>query len=298
MGIRDATIAIWLPIAISCVFGKCYLFILESAWGFLSSMYSMCSLTQTTCIKWSQKETEKHLLTTTMQSISWSLLGNKLNKRYWNICLYLTVTIWPMSRWIPFIWAMKIAATASYRAVPSMLMVAPTGSTKRVTLLSIPKFSSRQRKVTGRVPALQRPDQDDTLHPAIKEVQHLWSIFFRISPGSCTEGSDPGLEDPEEEGVRVFPDDNKVDAGQEDRSVNDEANDHSHHVHAQLPSDHFKILDGNDLATNQTGNTEGRVPDRWIFYFITCILFFIYQLQSVTDEGQNIHQPLLLWIFL
>lgn len=36
-----------------------------------------------------------------------------------------------------------------------MLIVAPTGSTKRVTLLSIPRFSSRQRKVTGRVPALE-----------------------------------------------------------------------------------------------------------------------------------------------
>lgn len=66
----------------------------------------------------------------------------------------LTVTIWPGSSWMPFIWAMKMAATASYRAVPSMLMVAPTGSTKRVTLLSIPRFSSRQRKVTGSVPAL------------------------------------------------------------------------------------------------------------------------------------------------
>lgn len=66
----------------------------------------------------------------------------------------LTVTIWPGSSWMPFIWAMKMAATASYRAVPSMLMVAPTGSTNRVTLLSMPRFSSRQRKVTGSVPAL------------------------------------------------------------------------------------------------------------------------------------------------
>lgn len=36
-----------------------------------------------------------------------------------------------------------------------MLMVAPTGRTKRVTRLSIPQFSSRQRKVTGSVAALQ-----------------------------------------------------------------------------------------------------------------------------------------------
>lgn len=49
-----------------------------------------------------------------------------------------------------------MAATASYSAVPSMLTVAPTGKTKRVTLLSIPLFSSKHRKVTGSVAALQK----------------------------------------------------------------------------------------------------------------------------------------------
>ena len=49
---------------------------------------------------------------------------------------------------------MKMAASASYRAVPSMLMVAPTGSTKRVIRLSILLFSSRHLKVTGRVAEL------------------------------------------------------------------------------------------------------------------------------------------------
>lgn len=57
-----------------------------------------------------------------------------------------------------FIWAIKMAATASYSAVPSMLMVAPIGSTKRVTRLSIFRFSSRQRKVTGNVPALRKQE--------------------------------------------------------------------------------------------------------------------------------------------
>lgn len=68
---------------------------------------------------------------------------------------YLTVTICPLSREMSFIWAIKMAATASYSAVPSILMVAPMGSTKRVTRLSIFRFSSRQRKVTGNVPALR-----------------------------------------------------------------------------------------------------------------------------------------------
>lgn len=84
---------------------------------------------------------------------------------------HLTVTICPPSRLMSFIWAMKMAATASYSAVPSILMVAPMGSTKRVTRLSIFRFSSRQRKVTGNVPALteEGPPQDAELEK--KKVQ-------------------------------------------------------------------------------------------------------------------------------
>lgn len=39
------------------------------------------------------------------------------------------------------IWAMKMAATASYSAVPSMLMVAPIGITNLDTLPSTPILS-------------------------------------------------------------------------------------------------------------------------------------------------------------
>lgn len=177
----------------------------------------------------------------------------------------LTVTIWPGSRWTPFIWAMKMAATASYRAVPSMLMVAPTGSTKRVTLLSIPKFSSRQRKVTGSVPALEGKAKEGRLYIVLTEWTSrslCWSSYPPWCwPGGCPQSSDPGLEDSQEEGEGVFPDDSKIDAGQEDCSMDDEANNYSHHVHAQLPGNHLQILDGNYLTTDQTGNTQGRVPD-------------------------------------
>ena len=56
---------------------------------------------------------------------------------------------------LAFICAIKIDATASQRAVPSMLMVAPIGNTNLVTLLSIPIFSSKQRNVIGKVAALE-----------------------------------------------------------------------------------------------------------------------------------------------
>ena len=49
---------------------------------------------------------------------------------------------------------MKMAATASYSAVPSMLMVAPTGSTKRMMRRSMWLFSNRHLKVIGSVAEL------------------------------------------------------------------------------------------------------------------------------------------------
>lgn len=52
-------------------------------------------------------------------------------------------------------WAMKIAATASYKAVPSMLTVAPTGMTNRVTRASMP-ISSNVLIVTGIVAELRQ----------------------------------------------------------------------------------------------------------------------------------------------
>lgn len=79
-------------------------------------------------------------------------------------------------------------------------------------------------------------------------------------PGSCSQSGDPGLEDSQEEGEGVFPCDDKINAGQEDCAVDDQTNNHSHHVHAKLPGHHLQVLNGDDLATNQTGNTKGRVP--------------------------------------
>lgn len=79
-------------------------------------------------------------------------------------------------------------------------------------------------------------------------------------PGGRAQGGDPGLEDAEEEGEGVFPDNNEVDAGQEDGSMDDEPDDHSHHIHAQLPGYHLQVLDGDDLTADETGDTKWRVP--------------------------------------
>lgn len=65
-------------------------------------------------------------------------------KNRWVIWTYLTAAILPKLNSIPFSWAMKMAATASYSAVPSMLIVAPMGITNRDTRTSILLFSSKQ----------------------------------------------------------------------------------------------------------------------------------------------------------
>lgn len=69
--------------------------------------------------------------------------------------IYLIVIICPKSKSYSLTWAIKIAATASYSAVPSMLMVAPTGRTNRAMRLSIPLFSRRHFRVMGKVAELQ-----------------------------------------------------------------------------------------------------------------------------------------------
>ena len=50
----------------------------------------------------------------------------------------------------------KMALTASYNAVPSILIVAPTGKMNLVIFLSIFKFSSKHLIVIGNVAALKK----------------------------------------------------------------------------------------------------------------------------------------------
>lgn len=65
-----------------------------------------------------------------------------------------TVTSCPASKSMPFIWAMKMEATVTNRAVPSMLTVAPIGKTNLEILGSTWLFSCMHRNVTGRAAAL------------------------------------------------------------------------------------------------------------------------------------------------
>lgn len=67
---------------------------------------------------------------------------------------YLIATMEPKSNETPCIWARKTAATASYKAVPSIFMAAPTGRTNLEIRGSTPPLSSKQDTVAGRAAML------------------------------------------------------------------------------------------------------------------------------------------------
>ena len=69
---------------------------------------------------------------------------------------YQVVINCPIFKVIPLACAMKTAATASYKAVPSILTVAPRGRTNRLMRVSTLLYTSRQRIVVGRVAELQK----------------------------------------------------------------------------------------------------------------------------------------------
>ena len=80
----------------------------------------------------------------------------KTNSTITWILVYLTVITSPALRSISFICAIKMDATASYKAVPSILIVAPTGSTNLLITGETPAFVSKQCIVTGNVAALKK----------------------------------------------------------------------------------------------------------------------------------------------
>lgn len=66
-----------------------------------------------------------------------------------------------------------------------MLMVAPTGKTNLVTRLSIPKFSSRQRKVTGNVPALMIQEKENRVGRSKFHIQFLFHGTMLHRASTC-----------------------------------------------------------------------------------------------------------------
>ena len=70
------------------------------------------------------------------------------------VAVILIATIFPASNSTFLTWAMNIAATASYKAVPSILIVAPMGRMNLEILESTLHPCSKLFTVTGRVAEL------------------------------------------------------------------------------------------------------------------------------------------------
>lgn len=85
---------------------------------------------------------------------------------------------------------------------------------------------------------------------------------FSHSPRCSTQSSDPRLQHAFEESPRIFASDGKVDDGQGDDTVDEQANDDGQHVQPQLLGGQGQIGDGHDLAHNQGHDAEWGVPVR------------------------------------
>lgn len=86
------------------------------------------------------------------------------------------------------------------------------------------------------------------------------SVLSPLVPGRCSECRDPSLEYPHEEGEGVLLYYHKIYERKEDASVDDQAHYHGDHVHAQLPGHHLQVRDGDDLSTDEAGDSKGGVP--------------------------------------
>lgn len=82
-----------------------------------------------------------------------------------------------------------MAATASYKAVPSMFTVAPIGITNLVTRGSMPFLSSRQLMESGRVAELEDVPKAVTSASAIRDIKRYGFFFVRTKyiPGSTSK---------------------------------------------------------------------------------------------------------------
>lgn len=82
-----------------------------------------------------------------------------------------------------------------------------------------------------------------------------------LVPGCCSKCRDPSLEDSHEELEGVFFNYYKIYQRKEDATMDDEPHYHCDHIHPQLPRNHLQVSNGDDLSTDEAGNTERRIPD-------------------------------------
>ena len=68
------------------------------------------------------------------------------------------------------------------------------------------------------------------------------------------------MQDADEDAQRVLADDDEVDEGQDDGSVQDEPGQHRHHVHAQHLAHLGRVVQRQDLARDQEHDADGGVP--------------------------------------
>lgn len=82
-----------------------------------------------------------------------------------------------------------------------------------------------------------------------------------LVPGCCSKCCDPSLEYPHEELEGIFFYYHKIYQRKEDAAMDDETHYHSDHIHPQLPRNHLQVSNGDDLSTDEAGNTKRGIPE-------------------------------------
>lgn len=157
-----------------------------------------------------------------------------------------------------------MAATASYSAVPSILMVAPTGRTKRAICRSTWQFSNKHFMVMGSVAELRR--EETTVKYNIETEQTPWPASYTqncpgLWPGGGRQGNHHGLQQPTDEGKGVLPCKDEIEKRQEDESMDKEASKYGDTIPAQLLAQCARVLHVQDLPCHQEDDSKRKVPD-------------------------------------
>lgn len=170
-------------------------------------------------------------------------------------------------------------ATASYSAVPSIVTMAPTGATKRVTRLSILRLSSRQRMVIGRVAELGWGDKKQNRSELYNTFQWLPSHYLNFSsllclllfqarrifsnlPGWSPKGGGERFVETRYKLERILLCENQIDEGQSDNAVDCQAGHYSENIHGKLMSHKADVCQLQEPSCNQEEDSYWRIPVR------------------------------------
>ena len=141
-----------------------------------------------------------------------------------------------------------MAATASYKAVPSILMVAPIGSTnlRKTQLVNIEKRAGKF-KIIPRY----------SLIHSILFFQQTHGDWKSSGRGSGTKSRSESIGHISNESEGQFPSANGVNDGQNHKTMKEQTYQDRHEIQSQLAGHYTEVIHFQDLASNEEKDAHG-----------------------------------------